>query len=575
MKKKQIILLIVCLTLIGLTITTNYLTINQAKERVIKEQEIKDDEKTTSTTDIIIEEMPIEGEEGVVAGASTKEESNQYNTKELAIIISSTIILTLTILYMVTTKLCRYSINTQINSTKRLIYYCSFLVVVCSIIPASLVIATDKKILNGYDTKSIADKSMAIIEIDQDKKVSNLREVSDEENKSVIQVSNMATYEADNIELNKNNGQSTDYESSELYGLNATFIAKEGSSIILSNSKLNSVVAYSAAFFATGNGTNVSLNNVELTTTKDNSNGLNASDSAEISAQNLTITTKGQSSNTIKTLDTNSLISITDSSLKAEGQNSSLMYSKGKIEATDITGETNSTIAIIEDRNSLALTTSTLKTNGSFDNPKEEYNAAFLIYSQESQNSSSTYSSAKLDIVDSVIEITKDSPWYEKTPIFYLTNTEANINITNTELNYGSNILLKAVSSTEYGDVGDNGADVTFTATDQELTGDIIVDSNSKVRLNLNNSTYEGQINADNLSANVDVTFDYDSRWNLTGDSYINILQITKTDYLRRNVRKYIRSNGYNVYYNSANNEWLEGRTYNLVGGGKLIPLES
>src|SRR5699024_290632 len=155
---------------------------------------------------------------------------------------------------------------------------------------------------------------------------------------------------------------------------------------------------------------------------------------------------------------------------KAEGQNSSLMYSKGKIEATDITGETNSTIAIIEDRNSLALTTSTLKTNGSSDNPKEEYNAAFLIYSQESQNSSSTYSSAKLDIVDSVIEITKDSPWYEKTPIFYLTNTEANINITNTELNYGSNILLKAVSSTEYGDVGDNGADVTFTATDQELT---------------------------------------------------------------------------------------------------------
>lgn len=575
MKKKQIILLIVCLTLIGLTITTNYLTINQAKERVIKEQEIKDNEKETSTTNIIIEEMPIEGEEGVVAGASTKEESNQYNTKELAIIISSTIILTLTILYMITTKLCRYSINTQINSTKRLIYYCSFLVVVCSIIPASLVIATDKKILNSYDTKSIADKSMAIIEIDQDKKVSNLREVSDEENKSVIQVSNMATYEADNIELNKNNGQSTDYESSELYGLNAAFIAKEGSSIILSNSKLNSVVAYSAAFFATGNGTNVSLNNVELTTTKDNSNGLNASDSAEISAQNLTITTKGQSSNTIKTLDTNSLISITDSSLKAEGQNSSLMYSKGKIEATDITGETNSTIAIIEDRNSLALTTSTLKTNGSFDNPKEEYNAAFLIYSQESQNSSSTYSSAKLDIVDSVIEITKDSPWYEKTPIFYLTNTEANINITNTELNYGSNILLKAVSSTEYGDVGDNGVDVTFTATDQELTGDIIVDSNSKVRLNLNNSTYEGQINADNLSANVDVTFDYDSRWNLTGDSYINILQITKTDYLRRNVRKYIRSNGYNVYYNSANNEWLEGRTYNLVGGGKLIPLES
>lgn len=574
MKKRQIILIIICLALLGLTISTNYITTNLAQERVIKEQEQKDLEIGTYS-ESYSEEIPLM-EEGAVAGANTEkeEENNKYNTSELSIIISSSIIFTLVIFYLIITKFGKYSLNSQINTTKKLIYTCTLLVLACSIIPTSFVIATDKKILNSYDTKSITEKSMAVIEVTKNENVSNLREISKEDNKSVIQVSNKAKYNATNLELTKESGKSTDFDSSTLYGLNSTFIAKEGSEIFLEDSKLSSSISYSSAFFATGLETTATLNNVELSTDKDNSSALNASSEAKIDISNSEIKTKGNNSDAIKTLDANSLININDSTIITEGQNSTLLYSKGKIEALNIKGTSNSYLAIIEDRNSLELTNANLITNGQ-DKTINEYLGAFLIYSQESVSASNNYTSAKLDIIDSIIEINKDSSWYDKTPLFYLTNTEANINITNTTLNYGSDILLKAVANSEYGDIGDNAASVTLTATDQELTGEIIVDSNSKVRLNLNNSTYEGKINVDNLSANVDVTFDYDSRWELTGDSYINILQITKTDYLRKNVRKYIRSNGYNVYYNSANNEWLEGRTYNLQGGGKLIPLES
>lgn len=574
MKKRQIILIIICLALLGLTISTNYITTNLAQERVIKEQEQKDLEIGTYS-ESYSEEMPLM-EEGAVAGVNTEkeEETNKYNTSELSIIISSSIIFTLVIFYLIITKFGKYSLNSQINTTKKLIYTCTLLVLACSIIPTSFVIATDKKILNSYDTKSITEKSMAVIEVTKNENVSNLREISKEDNKSVIQVSNKAKYNATNLELTKESGKSTDFDSSTLYGLNSTFIAKEGSEIFLEDSKLSSSISYSSAFFATGLETTATLNNVELSTDKDNSSALNASSEAKIDISNSEIKTKGNNSDAIKTLDANSLININDSTIITEGQNSTLLYSKGKIEALNIKGTSNSYLAIIEDRNSLELTNANLITNGQ-DKTINEYLGAFLIYSQESASASNNYTSAKLDIIDSIIEINKDSSWYDKTPLFYLTNTEANINITNTTLNYGSDILLKAVANSEYGDIGDNAASVTLTATDQELTGEIIVDSNSKVRLNLNNSTYEGKINVDNLSANVDVTFDYDSRWELTGDSYINILQITKTDYLRKNVRKYIRSNGYNVYYNSANNEWLEGRTYNLQGGGKLIPLES
>lgn len=574
MKKRQIILIIICLALLGLTISTNYITTNLAQERVIKEQEQKDLEIGTYS-ESYSDEIPLM-EEGAVAGANTEkeEETNKYNTSELSIIISSSIIFTLVIFYLIITKFGKYSLNSQINTTKKLIYTCTLLVLACSIIPTSFVIATDKKILNSYDTKSITEKSMAVIEVTKNENVSNLREISKEDNKSVIQVSNKAKYNATNLELTKESGKSTDFDSSTLYGLNSTFIAKEGSEIFLEDSKLSSSISYSSAFFATGLETTATLNNVELSTDKDNSSALNASSEAKIDISNSEIKTKGNNSDAIKTLDANSLININDSTIITEGQNSTLLYSKGKIEALNIKGTSNSYLAIIEDRNSLELTNANLITNGQ-DKTINEYLGAFLIYNQESASASNNYTSAKLDIIDSIIEINKDSSWYDKTPLFYLTNTEANINITNTTLNYGSDILLKAVANSEYGDIGDNAASVTLTATDQELTGEIIVDSNSKVRLNLNNSTYEGKINVDNLSANVDVTFDYDSRWELTGDSYINILQITKTDYLRKNVRKYIRSNGYNVYYNSANNEWLEGRTYNLQGGGKLIPLES
>lgn len=574
MKKRQIILIIICLALLGLTISTNYITTNLAQERVIKEQEQKDLEIGTYS-ESYSDEIPLM-EEGAVAGANTEkeEETNKYNTSELSIIISSSIIFTLVIFYLIITKFGKYSLNSQINTTKKLIYTCTLLVLACSIIPTSFVIATDKKILNSYDTKSITEKSMAVIEVTKNENVSNLREISKEDNKSVIQVSNKAKYNATNLELTKESGKSTDFDSSTLYGLNSTFIAKEGSEIFLEDSKLSSSISYSSAFFATGLETTATLNNVELSTDKDNSSALNASSEAKIDISNSEIKTKGNNSDAIKTLDANSLININDSTIITEGQNSTLLYSKGKIEALNIKGTSNSYLAIIEDRNSLELTNANLITNGQ-DKTINEYLGAFLIYSQESASASNNYTSAKLDIIDSIIEINKDSSWYDKTPLFYLTNTEANINITNTTLDYGSDILLKAVANSEYGDIGDNAASVTLTATDQELTGEIIVDSNSKVRLNLNNSTYEGKINVDNLSANVDVTFDYDSRWELTGDSYINILQITKTDYLRKNVRKYIRSNGYNVYYNSANNEWLEGRTYNLQGGGKLIPLES
>ena len=105
--------------------------------------------------------------------------------------------------------------------------------------------------------------------------------------------------------------------------------------------------------------------------------------------------------------------------------------------------------------------------------------------------------------------------------------------------------------------------------TDTIIKGDILIDSNSEAKINLNNVIYTGSINPADLSPTVDITLDKTSKWYLTNHSYINRIQIQKNT----NITNYIYSNGYNIYYNAVNNETLNGRTIYLPGGGKLIPV--
>lgn len=83
-----------------------------------------------------------------------------------------------------------------------------------------------------------------------------------------------------------------------------------------------------------------------------------------------------------------------------------------------------------------------------------------------------------------------------------------------------------------WGTAGANGAQVTFSASDQTLDGDIVVDTISTLDMTLSdNSTFNGTINIiDNadggtaVSDNAVVTIDSGSTWNLTGNCTISSL---------------------------------------------------
>lgn len=96
-------------------------------------------------------------------------------------------------------------------------------------------------------------------------------------------------------------------------------------------------------------------------------------------------------------------------------------------------------------------------------------------------------------------------------------------------------------SSRGWGTQGANGGDVILAAEDQEINGNILVDSISSLDMTLKGSAFTGAVNPDGEGGTVRVTMDSASTWTLTSDSYVtefngDVSQIT--------------ANGYHLYVN-------------------------
>lgn len=145
---------------------------------------------------------------------------------------------------------------------------------------------------------------------------------------------------------------------------------------------------------------------------------------------------------------------------------------------------------------------------------------------------------------NSTLTISSDSDYYKSAPMFFVTNTDASINLTNTKLSYGSDILLSAKGTSEWGNSGSNGGNVTLTAKNQTLKGNITADKISTVTIKMTSSDYTGTINGDNSAEKISLTLDSNSKIKLTGDSYVTSLSDSDGSYSN------IDLNGYTLYVN-------------------------
>lgn len=271
--------------------------------------------------------------------------------------------------------------------------------------------------------------------------------------------------------------------------------------------------------------------------------GLDATYGGTINADNVTVSTAGNSCASLATDRGEGTVTAKNSTLSTKGTGSPVIYSTGKISISNTTGTASgSQMVVIEGKNSATVTNSKLTASGQ-GNRNNVDNSGIMIY--QSMSGDASTGTGTFTAKNSTLSVSKNSSYYKKAPMFFVTNTDAVINLTNTKLSYGSNTLLSVKGTSEWGQSGSNGGTVKLNASKQTLSGNISLDKLSTLTMKLNNSsTYTGTINAKNTAKKISLTLDSSSKIKLTGDSYVTSLNDADSSYSN------IDFNGYKLYVN-------------------------
>ncbi len=401
--------------------------------------------------------------------------------------------------------------------------------------------------MNGGGGSSSASYS-AVKEITSDENITSGEFSSTNADENAISVSGDITATLSGITVTKT-GDSDGGDNTSFYGTNSAIIAKGGANLTIKNANIttdatgaNGVFSYGGSATtnnSSSDGTTVNISDSTITTSKDNSGGIMTTGGGVMNAENLTITTAGTSSAAIRSDRGGGTVTVNKGTYKTTGKGSPAIYSTADITVKNATLiATASEGAIIEGKNSITLENVTLTdTNSSLNGQSTTYKNIFLY---QSMSGDAATGKAVFTAKNSTITTNKGDS-------FYVTNTTAEINLeNNTIVNNDNTGNFLRIQKDSWGNSGSNGGTVTLNMTNQKVTGNIVVDSISKLTMNLaNGSSFSGAINSDN-AGEVELTLDSSSSITLTGDTYIKSL--TNADTTNSN----IHTNGYKLYVNGT-----------------------
>ena len=368
--------------------------------------------------------------------------------------------------------------------------------------------------------------------------------------------------------INKTGDTATSGDDADFYGVNSAILVKDKSQATIENCEINTNSKGSNGIFVTntdtgqgqggapgaggaapgGDGGNVpekppeqlqkdsqstndtvaTIKNVKITTHQDKSRGLDSTFGGIIKAENILINTDGNSCAGLATDRGEGNVTVKDSTIntgvsKESGRGSPLMYSTGNITLQNSKGTSHvSQIACIEGKNSISIDNSQLVGFGEGnrkDGNKYVDLAGIFIY--QSMSGDADVGTSTFDCKNSELTIDSSSSVYKEAPMFHVTNTKANINLDSSKFNFGSGILFDISSQNQWGNNGTNGGTVNLTTSNEELSGDVIVDSISALTWNMKSTTFNGAINS---TGNTTVNIESGSTWSLTGDSNVTSL---------------------------------------------------
>ena len=388
----------------------------------------------------------------------------------------------------------------------------------------------------------------SVKEITTDEEITEGEYKSTEVDENAISVSGNIKTTLSNITVNKT-GDSNGGDNTSFYGTNSAIIAKGGANLTIKNATINTDATGANGVFCYGgsattnntssDNTTINISDSTITTSKDNSGGIMTTGGGIMNATNLTITTSGTSSAAIRSDRGGGTVTVDEGTYKTTGKGSPSIYSTADITVKNATLiSTASEGVVIEGKNSVTLENVELTdTNNTLNGQSTTYKNIFLYQSMSGDAASGE---AVFTSKDSTLTTNKGDS-------FYVTNTTATINLENNKItNNDSTGNFLRIQKDSWGNSGNNGGTVTLNLKNQEIEGDIVVDSISKLTMNLtNNSSFKGLINNSN-EGEVNLSLDKSSTITLTGDTYIKSL--SNDDSTNSN----INLNGYKLYVNGV-----------------------
>ena len=332
----------------------------------------------------------------------------------------------------------------------------------------------------------------------------------------------------ENSKIYKELGDSSKIETSEFYGVNAAILV-QGGNYEMKGGEIKSKVKGGNALVATNDAT-VKIKDTKIESTGERSaRGLHATYDGNIYGESVNIKTTGESCASLATDRGEGIVYWKQCTLSTLGKGSPLIYSTGNItiENTQGTSEGAQTV-VVEGKNFAEIKGSSHIKCNAVPNRDDVDQCGVIIY--QSFSGDAQVGNGKFNCSDSQIEILSSSNYYKTAPMFFITNTNANIELNKCQFTYGSNIFLSIKGTNIWGKEGQNGGDVTLTLTNEDIEGNFVLDNISSLTLKIVKSKIKGTINGNKAAKKLVIDMDKESEIILTGNSYYTEFKNEKTD---------------------------------------------
>lgn len=444
-------------------------------------------------------------------GTQNPNSQTKIKTNKIIILGIEGLAIAILITYIALSKFNKLTLKETLKSTETKIIFIAITILLTTILTIGQIYIAQNIINKTNNTENTQmmpqeiNNSSQTAEATGEKTITGETETLKEEytttdsDKSAILVENGGNATIEGATISKTGGDSTNTENSEFYGINSGILVTQNSTATIKNATIETKAKGSNAVFSTGTDSKIYINDSKINTTgSSSSRGLDATYGGYIEAENVEITTQGGSCATLATDRREGTVTVTNSTLTASG--------------TGNRGETDQ--------------------------------AGIMIY--QSMSGDAGEGTGTFTATNSNLSIQANSKYYKTAPMFFITNTDAIINLKNCQLTYGSNTLISNKGTTEWGTTGTNGGNLTLNAENQTLKGNIEIDNISTLKMNLTNSQYTGTINGEQTAKQIDIKIDSNTKIKLTGNSYVTSLEDEDTTYSN------IDFNGYTLYVNGT-----------------------